>query len=214
MQRGNNKQVIFKDPQDYSRLLTWLAEASILHRLKLHAYVLMTNHIHLLATPEAAGAVGKVMQSLGRKYVPYFNSRYERTGALWEGRYRATVIDSEEYFLMCSLYIELNPVRAGMVGSAADYRWSSHGHNAYGLNDPLVNSGDVYLGLARSAAERQLAYRALFQSPLPADKLAAIRQATSKGWALGNELFASQVELRSGRRSSPMKRWSEKGQTL
>ncbi len=132
IQRGNNRQAIFADERDYGVFLERLAEASARFGLAIHAYVLMTNHVHILATPQAAASMGRVMQSVGRRYVRYFNHVYGRTGTLWEGRYRATPIAAEDYLLACSRYIELNPVRAGMVVSPAHYRWSRYRCNAQG----------------------------------------------------------------------------------
>ena len=138
IQRGNNRQAIFACEDDYSVYLDWLKRAAEQYGLAIHAYVLMTNHVHLLATPDAEDSIGKTLQSLGRRYVQYFNRRYGRTGTLWESRYRATVIDSESYLLACSRYIELNPVRAAMVGEPGEYPWSSYRCNAMGQEDGLV----------------------------------------------------------------------------
>jgi len=166
----------------------------------------MTNHVHLLVTPMAEDSIGRTLQSLGRRYVQYFNFSYGRTGTLWEGRYRATVIDAEAYLLRCSRYIELNPVRAGMVKSPAHYRWSSYRHNALGKDDALLSEHPLYKRLARTTAERQEGYRALFKHAVDQDELASIREATNKGWALGSDRFRLQVEAMAERRSAPKPR--------
>lgn len=146
------------------------------------------------------------MQALGRRYVQHYNLKYSRSGTLWEGRYRATVIDSEEYFLMCSRYIEQNPVRAGIACSPSEYRWSSYRCNALGRFDPLISPGDVYLRLGRSPTERQKAYREFLRESTSAEALAVIRSATSGGWALGGESFGAMVQRLAGRRPFPIKR--------
>jgi putative transposase len=206
IQRGNNRQAIFAADGDYVAYLEWLKQAAEQHGLHIHAYVLMTNHVHLLATPIAADSIGKTMQSLGRRYVQYFNSSYDRTGTLWEGRYRATVVDAESYFLACSRYIELNPLRAAMVEAPGAYRWSSYRCNALGEEDGLVTEHDLYRRLGRSAEQRQSAYRDLFQQAVAGEFLSAVRDATNKGWALGNERFRSQVEAITARRAAPLSR--------
>jgi len=139
--RGNNRDPIFFDDVDYQFYLEKLKQACEKHECDLHAYVLMTNHVHLLITPHTQHGLGKVMQMVGRYYVQYFNHSYQRTGTLWEGRYKATLIDSERYLLTCYRYIELNPVRAGMVEHAADYPWSSYRFNASGQENTLVING-------------------------------------------------------------------------
>lgn len=206
IQRGNNRGPIFAAEDDYRFFLNCLARASGLLAVHVHAYVLMTNHVHLLVTPRLDEGLPKVIQSVGRRYVQYFNQAYRRTGTLWEGRYRATVIDSERYLLTCMRYVELNPVRAGMVGHPAQYSWSSYHVDAMGAPDHVVTHHELYERLGQSAAERQAAYRQLFRSQLPHSDLDAIREATHKNWALGNERFKKRVEELSGRRASPSPR--------
>ncbi len=204
IQRGNNRQAIFAAEADYQFFRDALIEASIKHALTIHAYVWMTNHIHLLATPQFDDSISKVFQSVGRKYVQYFNYTYKRSGTLWEGRYRATVVDSERYLLTLMRYIELNPVRAGMVAHPRDYPWSSHAFNAQGEAGPnadWLTPHREYLRLARSAAERQAAYRLLFRAAVSNDDLKAIRDCTHKGWALGSERFREEIERLAQRRA-------------
>jgi putative transposase len=189
IQRGNNRQPIFAADGDYRTYLTWLKAAADQHGLLIHAYVLMTNHVHLLATPEQEDSIGKTLQSLGRRYVQYFNYSYGRTGTLWEGRYRATVVQAEDYLLTCSCYIELNPVRAGMVKSPAHYRYSSYRHNAQGRADPLLTTHEVYRRMGRTVTGRAKAYRALFLDAVEEAALQEIRAATNTGWALGDDGF-------------------------
>jgi putative transposase len=176
------------------------------HGCATHAYVLMTNHTHLLATPETESSLPKTMQSVGRRYVQYFNFTYSRTGTLWEGRYKATIIDSEAYLLTCMRYIELNPVRAGMVKNPSDYPWSSYGVNALGVHDKLCISHSLYERIGRNADERQAGYRKLFRKQVSEIELDAIREATNKAWALGNDGFREKIEALAGRRTTPRPR--------
>lgn len=206
IQRGNNRAPIFFHDEDYARYGRWLGEAAARCGCAVHAYVLMTNHVHLLVTPQADGSLPGAMQSLGRRYVRYVNATYRRTGTLWEGRYRAAPIDSEAYFLACARYIEANPVRAGMVAHPGDYRWSSWGAHASGLADPLVADHPIYRALGRSAEERQGAYRALFEPPPDDAFLDAVRRATNGGWALGDERFVKAIATALGRRAAPLPR--------
>jgi putative transposase len=171
-----------------------------------HAYVLMTNHVHLLATPREAGSLPRVMQSLGRRYVRHVNTLYRRTGTLWEGRYRAAPIDSESYFLACCRYIELNPVRARMVRRPREYRWSSYRSHAHGAADALVAGHDLYDRLGRTPAERQIGYRALFRDALDAGFIDELRAATNGGWALGDARFKREIANALGRRVAPLPR--------
>ena len=206
IQRGNNRQAIFFCQDNYGRLHAWLAEAAAAHDCAVHAYVLMTNHLHLLLTPGNETSLPGTMQSLGRRYVRHINTARRRTGTLWEGRYRAAPIDSEAYFLACCGYIELNPVRAGMVVHPGDYVWSSFRAHAFGAADALVRDHALYRGLGRSAAERRGAYRALFEPPVDAAFLDRLRAATNGGWALGDERFKRNLATALGRRAAPLPR--------
>jgi putative transposase len=188
---------------DYVQYRGWLAEAAEGYGCRIHAYVFMTNHVHLLVTPEREDSLPRTMQSLGRRYVRYINGAYRRTGTLWEGRTRAAPIDSEAYFLACCRYVELNPVRAGMVRHPRDYRWSSFRAHADGQVDPLVSDHPVYRALGRGAKARQSAYRALFRGALESGFVDALRAATNGGWALGTSRFAKQIEEATRRRAVP-----------
>lgn len=205
IQRGNNRQAIFATDADYQFFRDAIVEAADKHQLAIHAYVWMTNHIHLLATPGREDSISKVFQSAGRRYVQYFNQTYQRTGTLWEGRYRATVVDSDRYLLTLMRYIELNPVRAGMVVQPADHPWSSHARYAageVGLNADWLKPHPLYINLGNTTEERQAAYRALFGKPVTDQELQDIREATHKGWALGGERFQAQIEALTQRQSA------------
>ena len=205
IQRGNNRQVIFASDADYQFFRDALVEAAGRFGLAIHSYVWMTNHIHLLASPLYADSISKALQSVGRRYVQYYNHTYQRTGTLWEGRYRATVIDSEQYLLKLMHYIDMNPVRAGIVRHPRQYAWSSYRHYAdgdKGPNSSWLMPHQLYLALGRTDEERRLAYQQLFASIAAEEDLNAIREATNKGWALGSERFQREVEALSARRAA------------
>lgn len=204
IQRGNNREPIFGAEEDHSFYRECLKKAAVKQGLAIHAYVLMANHVHLLATPETDTSLPRTLQSVGRRYVQHFNHTYSRTGTLWEGRYKATLIDSEVYLLTCMRYVELNPARAGMVAHPGDYPWSSYRANAQGEADALVTPHALYRCLGRTADERQAAYRLLFRAQLAKTDVDAIREATNKSWALGNDRFRDKIELLSGRRGMPL----------
>jgi len=206
IQRGNNRSPLFNVDADYVCFRQYLYDACRRQDCHVHAYVLMTNHVHLLMTPETREGISKVMQSVGRRYVQYFNTKYRRTGTLWEGRYKATIIDSESYLLTCYRYIELNPVRADLVGHPSEYRWSSYRANALGTQDDLVRYHALYGALGMDDAGRRAAYRGLFESHLDDKIIDEIRQATQKGWALGKEVFKDEMERQVRRRSRPLAR--------
>jgi putative transposase len=204
IQRGNNRQAIFHGDDDHRVYKAWLAEAAAANACAIHAYVLMTNHVHLLVTPDGEDSVPRMMQVLGRRYVRHINFCYRRSGTLWEGRYRAAPIDSEAYFLACSRYIELNPVRAKMVARPLDYPWSSYRAHAHGKADPLLQEHALYKALGRGAAERQSSYRALFATPLENEFVEALRTATNGGWVFGSERFKAQIAAALKRRVVPL----------
>lgn len=200
--RGNNRAPIFIDDEDRVRFLEELADASRTRGADVHAYVLMTNHVHLLASPQQADSMPRTMQTVGRRYVGRFNHVHGRTGTLWEGRYRATLVDVEAYFFACMRYIELNPVRAAMVRAPQDYRWSSHHANAYGSRDPLVTTHRAYDALGGCAAARRDAYLRMFAIAPAEDELRAIRDAARFEWALATDAFRKRVEAMTGRRTA------------
>jgi len=196
IQRGNNRGA-------YAH---WLAECSQRFRVAIHAWVFMTNHVHLLVTPETDDGVSQMMQTLGRHYVRYFNHTYRRTGTLWEGRFKSCVVDAENYVLLCQRYIELNPVRAGMVTDPADYPWSSYRANGLGQAIMLWTPHPTYNSLGEISSDRASAYRALFTGQLEPGIIDRIRQATNQGMALGNDKFKEDVERLTQRRVRPLKR--------
>jgi putative transposase len=206
IQRGNNRQPVFFADDDHARYREWLAEAAAASGCDAYAYVLMTNHVHLLVAGRTPESIPRTMQSLGRRYVRSVNVTHRRTGTLWEGRYRAAPIDGERYFMACSRYIELNPVRARMARHPRDYRWSSYRAHAEGAPDDLLTEHAGYASLGRTAAERWQAYRALFRGALDAQFVADIRAATNGGWALGDEAFRRAVAKAAGRRAAPLPR--------
>jgi putative transposase len=209
IQRGNNREPCFYADGDYHRYLGDLKEALERNASRLHAYVLMTNHVHLLLTPMSEHGIAHLMQDLGRKYVRYINATYHRSGTLWEGRYKASLIDSEAYLLTCMRYIELNPVRAKMVAHPGEYRWSSYARNAFGHDQPLLSAHPLYTQLGPDATTRQHAYRELFRTHLDAALIHAIRQATNEELVLGREDFKERIaqmtqrQIRPGRSGRP-----------
>jgi putative transposase len=185
IQRGNDRKPCFAAEEDLVLYLALLRHTAVRTGCAIHAYVLMTNHVHLLLTPSDDGGASRLMQQLGRRYVRTFNERHGRTGTLWEGRFRSSVIDSERYFLVCQRYIEQNPVRAGLVREARDYPWSSHRHYVERHNDPLLTEHDCYLRLGRAADERAGAYRQLCSEALDEEIVDYLRDAVHRGRPLG-----------------------------
>ena len=205
IQRGNNRQACFFADEDYRFYLDRLAECSTKYGVWIHAYVLMTNHVHLLLSAGRADAPSAMMKALGQRYVQYINRTYRRSGTLWEGRFRSCLTQQETYLLACQRYIELNPVRAGMVTHPAEYRWSSYRANAQGEPDALVQAHPIYAALGLDAQSRQAAYRELFRYELDPGQVDEIRPATNGNYALGNSSFAEQVTAALGRRATPGK---------
>jgi len=200
VQRGHNRDACFFCDDDYQRYLHWLAQALVKEGVQLHAYVLMTNHVHLLLTPVNAASVARVLISIGRRYVQYINRTYRRTGTLWDSRYKASLVDVDGYLLACMRYIELNPVRAAMVKDPAHYRWSSYRNNALGQADPIVSPHATYSAIATEDRMRRNAYRGLFQSALEEQAVSDIRFALNQNVPLGNERFVSTIERMTGQR--------------
>ena len=210
IQRGNNHQPCFFSEQDYVVYLDKLNEYSKKYSVQIHSYILMTNHVHLLLTPEESDGVSRLLQSLGRYYVRYINQTYQRSGTLWEGRFKSTLVDSERYLLTVSRYIELNPVRAKMVEHPAQYPWSSYQKNALGKDINLITPHLCYLSLGTTDKERQAAYQALFAAKIHNKTLLEIRNATNKAWVLGENSFKKQIEEQTGRRASPSLRGGDR----
>jgi putative transposase len=204
IQRGNGRRAVFLDDADRERYLAWLADAVRDYRLELLAYVLMENHVHLLVVPPAEGVLGRALQSLGRRYVRYFNDRHERAGTIWEGRYKATIVDSERYLLECMRYIDLNPVRAGLVDEPAAFRWSSYAHHAGIADSPMLTDHPLFWALGNTPFARQAAYRELCAEGMAATASQRISDATNKGWALGDDAFIEGVKESATRRLQPI----------
>jgi len=200
VQRRHNREPCFFGEEDYSSYLHWLGEALAEGQCALHAYVLMTNHVHLLLTPRKAEAVPRLIISLGRRYVQYINRSYRRTGTLWDSRYKSSLIDADPYLLACQRYIELNPVRAAMVEDPAHYRWTSYRANGLGQIDNRVTPHALYRSLGRSDKERQAAYRALFRAELDRAAVDDIRLALNQSQPLGNTRFHAKIEKMTGAR--------------
>jgi putative transposase len=214
VQRGYSREPVFFEAGDYQAYLGWLEEAAERYHCDIHAYVLMTNHIHILATPHDKQGISRMMQYVGRRYVPYINHTYGSSGSLWEGRYKASLISDEQYLLICMRYIELNPIRANRVKSPGHYRWSSYRYNAQGKDDRLVTEHNLYTGLRKTKDARLVAYKDLFRTHLDSDELKSIRAAWQTGTPLGNDYFREQIERklktkvgqsRRGRPDGPLK---------
>lgn len=210
VQRGNSRQTTFFDEADYRTYLSMLGRAADTCDCQIHAYVLMRNHVHLLATPMQGGSISQMMQSVGRHFVPYVNAKYDRSGTLWDGRFKASLIGDERYLFACYRYIELNPVRAGIVGEPGQYAWSSYHYNADGVRDALITPRTEYLSLADSDAERHRTYRAMVEQS--SDPLTdTIRVCAKSGTPMGSESFIDSLErnlsmpVRSERRGRPKK---------
>ena len=211
VQRGNNREAVFFDNSDRQAYLDWLNECASHYRVAVHTWCLMTNHVHLLVTPLERGALSNLFARLGRLYVPYINKTYGRSGALWQGRYRASLVDSDNYLFACSRYIELNPVRAALVAAPGEYQWSSYAAHAHGAPHPLHTPHAVYEALGDNAQQCQRVYREMFSESLTQESIAAIRDALNRNHVLGSKRFQCQVEkmldrrLGTGRRGRPRK---------
>ena len=206
VQRGNNRAACFFNDVDRRFYLKCLARAAAARKCAVHAYVLMTNHVHLLVTPSVEGAAGAMMQDIGRRYVRIINTIHGRTGSLWEGRFKSSLIDSDRYLLTCHRYIELNPVRAGLATDPLAYRWSSHGHYLGERADEMLSDYPQYRALGPCDAERRAAFHSLFDQPPEPRALDEIRIAINTDSALGSEPFMRDMEARLGRSVRPPKR--------
>ena len=202
IQRGNNRQTIFASVEDYQVLLDLLYENAKKFNVALHAYVLMSNHFHLLATPATTDGLPQMMQSVGRRYVRYFNDRQKRTGTLWEGRYKSTLIQTDRYLLACMVYMDLNPVRPRLVPGPQDYPWSSYGHFTGQRIDKLITPHPLVWELGNTPFAREAAYAQLVLSCISPVQQAALTQATLNGWALGDPDFVTDLQKRTQRRVS------------
>ena len=204
--QGHSDQPVVRDDADYLAFLNWLREAARQSRVAIHAYVLLPNRLQLLATPADDKGLSRMMQSLGRLYVPYFNTRYGRTGSLWEGRYRATVLDPVAYFVPCAHLIESQPVSAGLVPEAAVYPWSSHAHHIGHRKESWLTDHPAYWALGNTPFEREAAYQQVSASPPDVAMTEKVLLATRKAWALGSEEFCRRLAKLTVRRLAPARR--------
>jgi putative transposase len=202
IQRGNNRQAIFASVADYQLLLDLLAENAKKFDVAIHAYVLMSNHFHLLVTPQTPDGLPQMMQAVGRRYVRHFNDAQKRSGTLWEGRYKSTLIQTDRYLLACMAYIDLNPVRASLVAQARDYPWSSYGHYAGLRRDPLIAPHALIWELGNTPFAREAAYADLVQAGINPAQQAKLTDSTLTGWALGDPDFLENLQKRTQRRAS------------
>ncbi len=193
IQRGNNRSLCFGTASDYLVYLAHLRSLSAKYGCDVHAYCLMTNHVHLLVTPKAVDACTVMMRDLGQRYVQYFNRRHDRTGTLWEGRFRSCLVESSRYVLACYRYVELNPVRAHLVAAAGDYPWSSHATNIGTRSDSLVSPHPEVIALAADPGLRHAAYRTIFASAFDPSMEKAIRESTNGGYPLASDAFKTDV---------------------
>lgn len=200
IQRGNNRQICFSADEDMAAYAHWLHEYAIKFHVHIHAWVFMTNHVHLLLTPWQENGVSRMMQSLGRYYVRYYNKTYRRSGTLWEGRFKSCLVESTDYLLQCYRYIELNPVRAGMVDDPSEYVWSSYRCNGLGVSSKLITPHETYLALGKTGEERQVNYRELFRYELDGKIVKDIRESLNKGLVFGSGHFKDEIELNMKRR--------------
>jgi putative transposase len=206
IQRGNDNQTIFRDDEDYRRFLGWLRESAKACRVAIHAYVLMPNHLQLLATPADEEGLAAMMQKVGRLYVPWFNNKYGRSGTLFQGRFRTSVVDPKEYFLTCVRYIELHPVRSQLAYTPLDYPWSSYPHHAGVQPDPLITDHVKFWELGNTPFQREAAYNELVQQGLGMQELDILDGALLKGAPLGSHAFKLELEKKTKRQILPAKR--------
>ena len=200
LQRGNNRQPIFADREDYETMLALLADNAPRHGIAVHAYVLMGNHFHLLATPSTADGLPQWMQAVGRRYVQHFNRRHGRTGTLWEGRYRCAILEPERYLVPAMVYLDWNPVRAGLAAQPADYSWSSHAHWVGLRNDRLLTPHAQYWALGNTPFAREAAYAQRVQVGIGSAEQQALTDSALGGWALGSPEFVEALQQRTPRR--------------
>ncbi|NOQ88295.1 MAG: transposase [Gammaproteobacteria bacterium] len=201
IQRGNNRDATFFAEQDYQFYLECLYDAAKKYHVKIHAYVLMTNHVHLLMTPQLKESISLVMQSIGRRYVQYINKEYRRTGTLWESRHKASLIDAESYLLVCSRYIEMNPVNANMVNHPSQYKWTSYMCNAHGESNRLISPHETYNRPGLCEEERRQAYASLFDDVVDTKEMQVVRNAVRFSMPTGDSRFQKQIEQALSRKT-------------
>jgi putative transposase len=206
LQRGNDKQLIFRDDDDHERFLGWLKECARLYKVAVHAWVLMPSQVIVLATPPDEDGLALMMQKVGRHYVPWFNKKYGRSGTLFEGRFRTSLVDAAHYLLAASRYLELAPVAAQLAPDPADYRWSSYAHHAGLRPDALVTDHMLYWGLGNTPFQREAAYTELVQQGYGSDEGELIGTALAKGSPVGSHAFKADLEKKTKRQILPAKR--------
>lgn len=206
LHRGNDNQLIFRDEEDYERLLGWLKEASRFYSVAIHAYALMPTHLHLLATPVDDTGLALMMQKLGRLYVPWFNQKYQRSGSLFQGRFRTSLVETDKFLLACSRFIELNPVRSQLAPEPGDYPWSSYRHHAGLRPDAVVSDHSLYWALGNTPFQREAAYTEFVAQGIPDAELKGINDAVMKGWPLATDAFKADLERKTKRQVLPAKR--------
>ncbi len=204
--RGNNEQAVFIDEADYQQYLSWLRDAARQQRVAIHAYALLPDRVHLLVTPSDEPGLGKMMQAVGRLYVPYFNARHRRSGSLWEGRFRATVIDAAPHFTDCAHLLEHLPVQAGLSADMASWPWSSHSHHTGLRRQPWLTDHPVYWALGNTPFDREAAYQQHCALPPERRVVRAVEDATHKGWVLGSDAFKAGLAKLTSRRLQPARR--------
>ncbi|HEV7813567.1 MAG TPA: transposase [Janthinobacterium sp.] len=206
IQRGNNGWAVFQDSEDYSAFLGWLRTGARTFKVAVHAYVLLPDQLQLLVSPADEKGLGQLMQWLGRYYVPYFNQKYGRSGTLWSGRYKTSLIDPENYFMPCSRYLEFTPVQNGLAGAASGYAWSSYAHHSGVRADPLITDHALFWALGNTPFDREAAYRTLTEQALSPEQVRTIEAAVLKGWPLGSDKFKKALEHKLKRQVLPAKR--------
>jgi len=206
LQTGNDSQLVFRDDEDYQRYLAWLRESAKQFKVAVHAYVLMPDHLHVLATPSSAEGLAHTIQRVGRYYVPWYNAKYKRSGGLFQGRFKTSLIDADKYFMLCSRYIESNPVRSGLVAEASAYRWSSYAHHAGIRPDSLIVDHALYWALGNTPFQREATYIELNARAISQAEMAVVDAAVLKGWPLGSDQFKAQLQQRAQRQVLPAKR--------
>lgn len=206
IQQGHDGQLIFREPEDYQRFLGWLKDSAKEYKVAIHAYVLMPDHLHLLASPATESGLAQAMQRVGRYYVPWFNAKYGRSGTLFRGRFKTSLLEAERYLLACSRYVELNPVRAQLVADPGDYPWSSYAHHTGLRPDPVVTDHALFWELGNTPFQREAAYAELASGPLAGSILEEIKDALLKGWPLGSDAFKAELQRQANRRVLPAKR--------
>jgi putative transposase len=206
IQIGNNSQLLFREADDYRQFLVWLRDSAKLCKVALHAYVLMPDHLHLLASPSTVEGLAQMMQRVGRYYVPWYNAKYQRSGSLFQGRFKTSLIDAQRYFMDVSRYIEANPVRSQLVSDPRDYPWSSFAHHAGITPDAMITDHALYWALGNTPFQREAAYLALSAPTLGQAEMATIDAAVLKGWPLGSDAFKAELQQRAKRQVLPAKR--------